>query len=355
MPPAASPFWKTPPHSNFQFFIFNFQFMIQTPPIIARRNSTLAKKMQEGHILSHTTVRTGNDHRTIALIELNDGSRILAPLIEQTLDVRHKTSENSLKSKVLRLKSLIGEHVSPHLRLQEITPDGLRVYDVAYEVIVRKKLPTFEESVFPRYILAFTGPSGVGKSTVSTALATLCHTYLERVPILTTRKPKKGDDGEYVHVTRTAFDALKHQTALAATADIPSKTEQRSYGYRKTDFEEIWKKGKIPVVVTEMHLLQGLAATFGRRSILSFGLLPPGKSRRAMLSSLLFRLRERGRETEHQIHERLKNAVVDLAFFKSHHHLFDHLIVNEKLEHVIEKLKPHIPGLVKFPLQAGEG
>ncbi|MBI2117633.1 hypothetical protein HYT95_01920 [Candidatus Peregrinibacteria bacterium] len=231
------------------------------------------------------------------------------------------------------------------MSLSNVTPEGLRVYDVAYEMIVPKKLPTFEESIFPRYILAFTGPSGVGKSTVSSMLATLCNPYLERVPILTTRKPKKGDDGEYNYISFATFDALKKQDALAAATNIPSKTERRCYGYRKADFENIWRKGKIPVVVTEMHLLQGLAATFGRRSILSFGLLPPGKSRRAMLSALLFRLRTRGRETEIQIRERLKNALHDLSFFKDRRDLFDHLIVNEKLEHVIAKLRHHIPGL----------
>lgn len=301
-----------------------------TPPIIARRNRTLARKMQEGVILSHTTIRTGNNSQTIALIELTDGSRVLSPL-------------SALRSPLAA--HLIGQSVSPRLRLQSVNDNGLRAYDVTYDIAVHKKAPTFEESVFPRYILAFTGPSGVGKSTVSTVLATLCSHYVERVPILTTRKPKKGDDGEYVYVTRTTFETFQRQNALAASADIPSTMEKRCYGYRTADFEEIWNKGKIPVVVTEMHLLQGLAATFGRRAILSCGLLPPGTSRRAMLSALLFRLRSRGRDTERQIRERLKNAVADLTFFTKRKDLFDHLIVNEKIEHVIEKLKPHIPGI----------
>jgi guanylate kinase len=301
-----------------------------TPQIIARAQKKWQRKLQEGKILSHTTIRAENTQTTIALIELKNGSRVLG----------HLTSHLSPLT-----ASLIGQSVHPRMSLSHITPEGLRIYDVAYEIIVPKKLQTFEESVFPRYILAFTGPSGVGKSTVSSMLATICSPYLERVPILTTRKPKHGDDGEYTYTSVAAFDALKRQDAFAAIADIPSKTESRCYGYRKEDLEKTWKKGKIPVVVTEMHLLQGLAATFGRRSILSCGLLPPGRSRRAMLSSLLFRLRTRGRETEAQIRERLKHALHDLAFFKRRADLFDHLIVNEKLEHVIEKLKPHIPGL----------
>ena len=305
--------------------------MPSTPPTVARAQKKWQRKLQEGKILSYTTVRAGNHSQTIALIELTDGSSVLAPITTTTYNLQPTT--------------YIGLPVHPRMSLSRITQDGLRIYDVAYEIIVPKKLQTFEESIFPRYILAFTGPSGVGKSTVSSMLATLCSPYLERVPILTTRQPKQGDDGEYNYISVSAFDTLKKQDALAALTDIPSKTESRFYGYRMTDFEEIWKKGKIPVVVTEMHLLQGLAATFGRRAILSCGLLPPGTSRRAMLSSLLFRLRTRGRETEAQIRERLKHALHDLAFFKNRADLFDHLIVNEKLEHVIAKLKPHIPGM----------
>lgn len=312
--------------------MFHFSFLLHmlTPPVLARAQKKWQKKLQPGTILSHTTIRTGSTPSAIALIELADGTRVLGQLSAHRLPLT---------------APLIGQHVAPRMRLQGITDDGLRVYDAAYEITTQKKLPTFEESIFPRYILAFSGPSGVGKSTVSTMFATLCSPYLERVPVLTTRKPKKGDDGEYVYVSRATFEALRRRSALAASADIPSTTEKRCYGYRITDFEEIWKRGKIPVVVTEMHLLQGLAQIFGRRTILSCGLLPPGKSRRAMLSALLFRLRSRGRDTERQIRERLKNAIADLRFFTRRRDLFDHLIVNEKLEHVIEKLKPHIPGV----------
>lgn len=313
--------------------------MHHSPPRIARAQKTWQRKLQDGTILSYTVVHSGGSQRTIVLIQLRDGSCTLAPLTRPTASSGQVTPHFPLSARC------IGQAVCPRLRLHGITSDGFRIYDVAYEIAVRKKLPTFEESIFPRYILAFTGPSGVGKSTVSTMLATLCSPYIERVPILTTRKQKSGDDGEYTYTSRTAFRALKEQGALAAMADIASTTEKRWYGYRRADFEVIWKKGKIPVVVTETHLLQGLAASFGRRSILSFGLLPPGKSRRAMLSALLFRLRTRGRETEAQIRDRLKNALHDLAFFKDRRDLFDHLIVNEKLEHVIETLKPHIPGL----------
>jgi hypothetical protein len=82
-------------------------------------------------------------------------------------------------------------------------------------------------------------------------------------------------------------------------------------------------------------LLQSLADYYGRRSILSFGLLPPGQSKRTMLSQLLHRLRSRGRETEAQIADRLKNAKADLHFFETQKELFDVMLVNDNLHTVV--------------------
>jgi guanylate kinase len=159
--------------------------------------------------------------------------------------------------------------------------------------------------------------------------------YAMNVPILTTRGAREGDDGEYIYVSEKEFDAMQRSGEVVSMTSIPSRQEERRYGYRGADIEAIWKKGKLPVVVTEQHLLQGLAEHFGRRAVLSFGLLPPGRSRRAMLSQLLHRLRARGRDTEESIRDRLKNAERDLDFFKERKDLFDHIEVNEDLEVII--------------------
>lgn len=300
--------------------------MPDSSPVIHRAQKRRSKKLQVGTVVSVTTLahppaRFGKRPRSIALIELHDGTRAMGALTKPCA---------------------IGEQVRARMQLSSVNDEGLRVYDVCYEPIAAKAVL---EPEFHGYILALTGPSGVGKSTLSKLLVHAFSSIVSPVPIITTRKRKKGDDGEYRYVSSRVFDEMQKNGDLAAWTDIPAGEEDRRYAYAKNDMENIWRSGNLPVVITEMHLLQGLAKTFGRRSILSFGLLPPGKSKRAMLSALLHRLRERGRETEEQMAHRMKNAEKDLAFFTERKDLFDHLLVNEDLDGLLEMVKERVPGL----------
>ncbi|NOS67608.1 MAG: hypothetical protein HOO67_04570 [Candidatus Peribacteraceae bacterium] len=300
-----------------------------TPPILHRQNAKRSKKLQDGTVLSWTTMSHplegfGNRPRTVGLIELEDGSRTLGQLLGTPM---------------------IGQRVRPRMVLSSVNVEGLRTYDVAYEALVT--VPSaIERKEFPGYILALTGPSGVGKTTVSRMLVKMFG-HVESVPILTTRERRDGDDGEYKYVSKEKFTEFLKKGEIIAFAHLPSSTEERWYGYRKEDIQKIWKRGNLPVVITEMHLLRGIAEHYGRRSILSFGLLPPGKSKRAMLSALLHRLRLRGRETEEHLKDRLANAAKDLEFFRERADLFDRILVNDDLQTVVETVRQHVPGLAK--------
>ncbi len=296
--------------------------MQDSPAAIARRKKLRSQRMQPGSILSMTTVHHApadfpEGQRHIALIALKDGTHVMG---------------------LLTAPGEIGQQVSPSLRHMRTNAEGLRTYDVAYEPLVQ----TGDRLPFRGYILALTGPSGVGKSSISQILNTVFADYVQPVRIVTTRQSSAQDNGEYEYVSLQEFHALHAEEKLAAATEIPSAAGDRWYAYRTESIEEIWRQGKTPVVITEMHLLQDLAKRFGRRSILSFGLLPPGKSKRAMLSQLLYRLRTRGRDSEASIRDRLANAKKDLLFFEERQDLFDHLIVNETLEQAVDIVKKHV-------------
>lgn len=293
-------------------------------PALHRRVQQLSTtELRPGTIVSFTTIQHppagfGSEPYTVALIELADGKRVCAQL----------TRESPAPS--------IGAHVVPHLRRIRTMDNGLFVNDVKYAVVQEATLPII---TFRRYVLALTGPSGVGKTTITRSLLGMARTYCEQVPIYTTRGPKKGDIEPYVHVSEAAFDAMVKSGEMIAHTQMESRSELRKYGYRKKDIDAIWAKAKLPIVVTDIHLLKGLANNLGRRAILSCGLLPPGTSHRRRLSELLHRLRMRGRETALQIQERLKTAKSDLKAFDANADLFDHMVVNDKLETCLERIQ----------------
>jgi len=307
-----------------------------SPSVVARAQKKRREQLLEGVLLSFTVVTHPPKGfpecpRTIGLIELTNGKRVLAPLLARGT-----------------LTPVIGRIVIPRMTLSRVNEQGLRIYAVSYELTERVRSP--EETMqrmFPGYLLALSGPSGVGKTTISKILTHMLCDFTARVPIVTSREQKEGDDNEYQYVSVKEFERLKRAGDIVSWTRIPSESEERFYGYRASDIAAIWKEGKIPVVITEMHLLQGLAKHFGRRSILSCGLLPPGHSKRAMLSQLLHRMRLRGRETEEQIQERLANAKADLRFFDESRDLFDHILVNEDLDTVVQTLKGHVLALAE--------
>jgi guanylate kinase len=293
-------------------------------PSLHRHVKTIASRAKkDGTILSFTIIRNppkgfGHERYVVGLIEHADGSHTCAQIIDEGLE------------------PAIGARVVPCLRRIRALDNGLIVNDFKYEVVDYAREPVTHVQ---RYVLALTGPSGVGKTTVTHMLLHLFSSYAEQVPIYTTRKPKKNDMEPYRHVTKEQFADLQKKGEIIAATRMDSTSEDRQYGYVRSDIEALWAKGKLPIVVTDLHLLKGLSESLGRRAILSCGLLPPGTSRRRMLSVLLHRLRGRGRDTEEQIQERLKVAEIDLAAFDLHPHLFDHLFVNESLDTCVESIR----------------
>lgn len=293
-------------------------------PALHRRIKKIGQTAaRSGVIESFTTVRHppagfGTEPYTVALIRHDDGSRSMAQL----------TRESPAPT--------IGARVTPQLRRIRTMTNGLHVNDYKFTVTLEKAEPLFS---ITSYVLAVSGPSGVGKTTITRSLLSLFSSYAEQVPIITTRTARKGDTEPYIHVTKEQFEAMLRSGEMVSHTHMPSKTEVRYYGYRRKDIEAIWKRGKLPIVVTEIHLLKGLVESLGRRAVLSCGLLPPGKSKRTMLSALLHRLRIRGSHTEEQIQERLKVAEADLQAFDDHKHLFDHMLVNDEVEVCVETIK----------------
>lgn len=186
-------------------------------------------------------------------------------------------------------------------------------------------------------IITFTGPSGVGKSTIRQVLAKQWPESFAVVPMITQRAPKAGDEGEYAYVSREEFDALKSKKHFAASTRVPG-SEERWYAYDAANIMSNLDKGLMPLLVTDHTMLLRLKEQYGD-ALYSIGLLPPGNSEDAMFAILHQRLLQRGRDTGEQIAERLFNAKEDIRLLQEENDLWNFVCVNDDLDKAVRSIK----------------
>lgn len=282
-------------------------------PAVYRSNQQVRRNLQAGTlssftVIKHTPADFSETERIIGLIQLADGRQVVAPL--DVMDIKYIT---------------IGQKVVPRLRLNVVNKQGLRVYDAVYEVCDKQEYNEPKQKTLG-YILALTGPVGVGRNSLSAILCKILD-RAEKVVLLTTQPGEKRKNTKVVQKSVFA-DLLKTKNLVAA------EINGQWFGYKKSDIQKIWEKGKIPVVVTDVALLRALAAEFGRQTVLSFGLLPPGNNKRKMLSVLYSRLSKAEYYSEKLVMSYVKQADNVLKTMKEDSSLLDHTLVNDNLDNL---------------------
>ena len=174
-------------------------------------------------------------------------------------------------------------------------------------------------------LVIFSGPSGVGKTTITRAV-------IERVAgaqlsVSATTRPirdKEVDGVDYFFVGKDEFARMEQAGEMLETARV----FDNFYGTPATWVRERLDEGK--VVVLEIDV-QG-AILVRRRIPEAFGIfiLPPSEA------ELLQRLRDRKREPEEVIQRRFAEAQHEIAAAKSSG-AYDRFITNDDLDRAIEE------------------
>ena len=185
-------------------------------------------------------------------------------------------------------------------------------------------------------LITFTGPSGVGKSTIRRMLAEENPNLFCVLPMVTTRAPKDGDRGEYEYVSLEEFSRLREAGAFVASTRVPG-TEERWYAYRFSEMQDACDAGLSPLLVTDQIILDQLKAS-GIVTLFSVGMLPPGETAEDMIAVLAERLRARMRDTEPEIADRLRNANADIALLQTQSGLFDQVLINDEMQKTVVSL-----------------
>jgi guanylate kinase/deoxycytidine triphosphate deaminase len=111
--------------------------------------------------------------------------------------------------------------------------------------------------------LVVTGPSGSGKDSVVRELVSN-HTGFARVPAVTTRSPRDGDEpGVYEYVTSGEFQRLRTQDALC----VHDEYRGMQYGIKKSSLDAVEVEGTCPVLVLTPKCTPDLAGDWSAREI----------------------------------------------------------------------------------------
>ncbi len=169
------------------------------------------------------------------------------------------------------------------------------------------------------------GPSGVGKSSVVSALRSALPELYFSVSA-TTRDPRTGEvDGrDYRFVGPAGFDALVARGELLEWAEIHGGLHRS--GTPRAPVEQALAAGR-PVLV-EVDLQGARAVKAAMPEAVTVFLAPPS------LDELARRLRGRGTETEAQFARRLQTAREEMAS----RHEFDVVVVNDDVRAAVARL-----------------
>ncbi len=176
----------------------------------------------------------------------------------------------------------------------------------------------------PGLLIVISGPSGAGKGT-------LCNLIKKEFPNIyysisvTTRKPRQGEkDGvDYFFMSKEEFIELKDANGLLEWAEVYGNY----YGTPKKKVEENIEAGKD--VILEIDIQGALKVKKQFPEGVFIFIVPPS------ISELKRRIEARGKDSPEDISKRLSCAHDELSYVSE----YDYVIVNDKLETAVAKLK----------------
>ncbi len=177
-------------------------------------------------------------------------------------------------------------------------------------------------------IFVFSGPSGVGKSTIIKKILEIFPEKFEFSISTTTRPRKKGEQHgrEYYFVTREEFERMIKENQLVEYQEIYGNY----YGTTKKEIERILNSGKNVIMDIDVYGKVNFDKVYPDN--IGIFIEPPS------IEELKNRLIKRGRDTIEEIEKRLEISKKEIEFAKTKKH-YKYFIVNQDLNGTIEKVK----------------
>ena len=173
-------------------------------------------------------------------------------------------------------------------------------------------------------LVVLSGPSGVGKGTVRSALFNMTGHDLVYSISMTTRKPRDGEENgrDYYFISREEFLERIKENKLLEYAEFVNNF----YGTPLDKVEEQLETGK--EVVLEIEVNGALQVREKMKEAVFIFIAPP------TMADLYNRLKARGTESQEIVQARWEKArrEVKLAY------LYDYIVVNDTVENAADKI-----------------
>ncbi|MBO6512414.1 MAG: guanylate kinase [Phycisphaerales bacterium] len=172
-------------------------------------------------------------------------------------------------------------------------------------------------------LLIISGPSGVGKTTITRGVERGIGDSVFSVSYTTRAKTEADTEGvDYHFISDEQFDELEAEGAFLESADVFGK----KYGTRKRWVDEQLARGRL--VILEIDVLGAQQVKSKMADAFAMFILPPSEE------ELLNRLQNRKRESEEQIQKRFAEAKREIAFAKESD-VYDTFVINEDIDRAI--------------------
>ena len=158
------------------------------------------------------------------------------------------------------------------------------------------------------FCLVLSAPSGTGKTTVGELLTAEDSTIVRSVSMTTrSKRPNEQDGVDYRFVSADEFKAKIRQGAFLEWAEVYDGV---LYGTPRDTVEQVIRSGDVALLVIDVQGGRAVKAIFPE-AVLVF-LIPPS------MDCLSRRLKQRGRETDDQIHRRLIKARTEMKYLPAY-------------------------------------
>ncbi len=175
-------------------------------------------------------------------------------------------------------------------------------------------------------LFIISAPSGAGKTTLGREIMRMLPGLKESVSY-TTRKPRAGETAgiDYNFISREEFVRMAEGGEFLESAMVHGNY----YGTSRKDLEKILAGGQDVILDIDTQGARQLKTKAVFPGAVYIFILPPS------LEVLRQRLTARNTEGEEQVSLRLKNALGEIKEYE----MYDYVIVNDRLEDALERLK----------------